>query len=90
MCLGAVAVLAGGGRIGPEAPGVYVAIAVFVGWFGFVGWRCIRMMRAMTLRKDRHFDRQGRFDLPPEYRDTQSATKARALCRQSRQHPNGQ
>jgi type VI protein secretion system component VasK len=49
----------------------------FVGWLLFVGWRFWRMMREAGIKGDRHYDREGKYDLPPEYADSESATKAR-------------
>ena len=82
-----LALMIGGWRVGPAAPGVYAAIGIYLAWSIFVGWRWVRMMRTIALRRDRRFDREGRFELPPEYRDTHSATKARSEQRQSRRHP---
>lgn len=45
-------------------------------WFGFVAWRGLRLLRATAGRGDREYDRQGKYDLPPEYKATESATSA--------------
>ncbi len=58
------------------APAV-LAIAFDVAWFAFVGWRGWRLFRQSALRGDRRYDRSGKYLLPPEYADTESATRAR-------------
>jgi hypothetical protein len=49
----------------------------FVGWNMFAGWRYWRHLKEISLKGDRHFDRVGKYDLPPEYADSESATKAK-------------
>jgi hypothetical protein len=46
-------------------------------WFALVGWRAWRLFRQFAERNDRLYDRSGKYVLPPEYADTESATKAR-------------
>ena len=61
----------------------YAGIAVVGGftlsaiWFFFVAWRVVRLTRARSAKMDREYDRKHKFDLPPEYAGTESATKAR-------------
>jgi hypothetical protein len=45
-------------------------------WMSFVLWRGWRLFRASAFKGDRRYDRETRLELPPEYRDTESATKA--------------
>ena len=53
------------------------AVAWFVAWAIFVSWRYVRYLKEISIKSDRHFDRAGKYDLPPEYADSESATKAR-------------
>ena len=53
------------------------AAAWFVAWVFFVSWRYVRYLKEISIKSDRHFDRVGKYDLPPEYADSESATKAR-------------
>lgn len=46
-------------------------------WFGFSGWRYYLALRRQSARNDRHFDIWGKHMLPPEYADSESATKAK-------------
>lgn len=46
-------------------------------WFGFSGWRYYLGLRRQSVRNDRHFDIWGKHKLPPEYADSESATKAK-------------
>lgn len=56
----------------------WVAAAIwFVGWLMFVSWRFWRMLRETGPKGDRHYDREGKYDLPPEYAGSESATKAK-------------
>ncbi|WP_093512414.1 hypothetical protein [Sphingopyxis sp. YR583] len=64
--------------IGQRFPLAWVIAAVwFVMWALFVSWRYLRYLKEISIKSDRHFDRVGKYDLPPEYADTESATKAR-------------
>ena len=59
-------------------PLAWIPAAVwFVVWAVFVSWRYVRYLKEISIRSDRHFDRVGKYDLPPEYADSESATKAR-------------
>lgn len=53
------------------------AIAFDLIWFSYVGWRAWLLFRQAAARGDRLYDRKGKYALPPEYADTESATKAR-------------
>jgi hypothetical protein len=46
-------------------------------WNALVVWRFWRYMKEAAIKGDRHYDRVGKYDLPPEYADSESATKAR-------------
>jgi hypothetical protein len=46
-------------------------------WTTFSIWRGLRMMKARSAKNARHYDRIGKFELPTEYADTESALKAR-------------
>lgn len=45
-------------------------------WTGFVIWRAVRMMRAMSIKGDRQYDQRGKHHLPPEYARSESVTAA--------------
>ncbi|HEY0595712.1 MAG TPA: hypothetical protein VGD20_07865 [Sphingopyxis sp.] len=49
----------------------------FVAWTIFASWRYLRYLKEISIKGDRHFDRVGKYDLPPEYADSESATAAR-------------
>ena len=49
----------------------------FVVWTIFVSWRYVRYLKEISIKGDRKFDRVGKFDLPPEYADSESATAAK-------------
>ena len=51
-------------------------------WTGFVFWRLSRILRAFTIIGDREYDRRGKFILPPEYENSESATAAGRRKRQ--------
>lgn len=61
--------------------------AVAALWVGFVLWRVWRFLRAEAMKSDRIYDRSGKYQLPPEYAQTESATKA-AQWRADRQVRN--
>jgi hypothetical protein len=52
-----------------------IAWAVLVIGYAFVG--LAKSLAKLSARSDERFDREGRFLLPPEYRNTESATKAK-------------
>lgn len=54
-----------------------VAAAWFVVWNLFVGWRYARYLKEISIENDRQYDRVGKYGLPPEYPDSESATRAR-------------
>lgn len=45
-------------------------------WTAFSIWRGLRMMKAQTAKNARHYDRLGKYELPPEYAESESALKA--------------
>jgi len=59
------------------AAAVALLAAISLLWTGFVLWRVLRLSRASGVKGDREFDRSTRPMLGPEYRDAESATKAR-------------
>jgi hypothetical protein len=64
--------------IGHRFPRAWIFAAVwFVAWMIFVSWRYLRYLKEISIKGDRHFDRVGKYDLPPEYADSESATAAR-------------
>ncbi|MFA5970264.1 MAG: hypothetical protein WC816_13600 [Sphingomonas sp.] len=68
----------GGEKHPPIFSAATVAIILFdLLWFGFVGWRAWALIRQAAAQADRLYDRKGKYSLPPEYADTESATKAR-------------
>lgn len=68
---------------GFEAVVAGVAAALAFLWFAFVGWRAWRLVLAGAARDDRDYDRTGKYQLPPEYAATQSATRT---ARRRRKH----
>ncbi len=64
----------------------FVGGILSAGWVIFFAWRCWRVLKAASLRGDRHFDRIGKLGQPPEYHASESATKARR--RRKRQDRN--
>lgn len=52
-------------------------VAIALGWYAFVGWRSWRHIKVAAWHGDRHYDREGKYLLPPEYADTESLTVAR-------------
>ncbi len=56
-------------------------------WIAFVLWRGWRLLRAEAVKADRAYDRGGKYQLPPEYVQTESATRA-ARRRANRQVRN--
>jgi type VI protein secretion system component VasK len=44
-------------------------------WTTFSIWRGLRMMKAQSAKNARHYDRLGKYQLPPEYADSESALK---------------
>lgn len=48
-----------------------------LGWNALVVWRLWRYIKETAIKGDRHYDRVGKYDLPPEYADSESATKAK-------------
>ena len=51
---------------------LWPALAMFLAWSVFVGWRGWRVAPA----NDAHYDRRTKYLLPQEYRETESALKA--------------
>lgn len=72
-----IAMTIDGWQVSPDAPGFYIAFAIVAVWVIFIGWRGVRTVRALALKRDRKFDREGKFALPPEYGNTHSVTEAR-------------
>lgn len=60
---------------------VVAVIALDVIWFGFVGWRALLLFKAFSAKGDRLYDRSGKYVLPTEYAQTESAAKARSRRR---------
>ena len=58
-------------------------IAVSAGWTIFVGWRALLLLLKASVRADEAYDAHTKYLLPPEYRDTESATSARRKRRRS-------
>ena len=56
--------------------GWIAAVGAGSSWGAFVIWRGFKLTKAAIIRGDRAYDRTGKFALPPEYRDTESATRA--------------
>lgn len=54
-----------------------VAIGWGAAWGGFVLWRTVRLWRVAMLQGGRIYDERGKYMLPPEYRDTESAGAVR-------------
>lgn len=52
-------------------------------WTGFVLWRATRLIRTMSIRGDRKFDQQDKFQLLPEYVGSESVTAAAQRKRKS-------
>lgn len=50
--------------------------AVAALWIGFVLLRGWRLLRAEAMKSDRAYDSSGKYQLPPEYAQTERATKA--------------
>lgn len=61
----------------PEPWGKIGAAAAAILWFGFVGWRALRLLKAEGIRGDRAYDRTLRPMLSKEYQSTESATATR-------------
>lgn len=59
------------------SPSVIAAITFDVVWFSYVGWRAWLAFRRSSIRGDRLYDIKTKYALPPEYAETESATKAR-------------
>lgn len=53
------------------------AIVLTVSWSAFVGWRAWRLILVFAERSDSQYDREGKFALPPEYADSDSATETK-------------
>ncbi len=45
-------------------------------WLLFSGWQIKRIFPAKSIKADRYYDRKTKYDLPPEYADSESATEA--------------
>ena len=54
-----------------------IAAVWFVAWTIFTFWRYARYLKEVSIKSDRQFDRSGKYNLPPEYADSESATRAR-------------
>lgn len=75
-------ILLGAWMFGGATPGERtIRIAPFllwaVLWVGFSTWRFWLSLRREARKADRHFDIWGKKMLPPEYSDSESATKAK-------------
>jgi hypothetical protein len=53
-----------------------VGTVISVCWLAFVAWRGSRLFWAVGLKGDQEFDQVTKFKLPPEYRDSESLTRA--------------
>lgn len=73
--------------IARSAMGIATTAPLSVAWAAFVGWRAWRLLKASRIRADREYDRKGKFNLPPEYRSTESVTKARRRSRSKNKVP---
>lgn len=54
-----------------------MTLAATTAWFTLVAWRGWQLFRASASRADRQYDRVGKFNLLPEYNDSESAHQAR-------------
>jgi len=61
-----------------------IALPLAIAWTGFAVWRLARLTKTDALKGDRAYDREGKFMLPFEYHDTESATRARQRRRSKR------
>ncbi len=61
-----------------------VAWTVTAAAFAFIGWRHWRVIRAMSLKSARSYERRGRYALPPEYADATSAELDKRRARSKR------
>lgn len=59
-------------------PLAWIPVAAwFVAWMFFVSWRYVRYLKEISIKADRYYDRAGKYDLPSEYAESESATTAR-------------
>ena len=63
---------------------IVAGLVLSIAWFGFVAWRLARAAKANAVKADRKYDREGKFDLSPEYEATESATRAVRRLRRER------
>ncbi len=56
---------------------MWLSIAWAVLVFGYIFIALAKSVTKLAARTDERYDREGRFLLPPEYRNTESATKAK-------------
>jgi hypothetical protein len=64
-------------RAGPLEIWMWLSVAWAVFVIGYMFAALAKTVRRMGVRSDERYDREGRFLLPPEYRNTESATKAK-------------
>lgn len=60
----------------PEHMSGYVLCGVALAAIGFVVWRGLRLLQVARLKSGRHYERTARYDLPPEYADSEDALMA--------------
>ncbi|SFS77142.1 hypothetical protein [Brevundimonas viscosa] len=70
-------------RFGTDAffPVLGTVLTLFCAWNAFVLWRVARIIRAVSIKGDREFDRYGKYLLPSEYAASESY-----LAHQRRRH----
>ena len=61
----------------PNRAAIALTIVVTAAWAAFVAWRWWRLLKAYAIKGDREYDRRGKLRLPPEYRESESVTRAR-------------
>jgi hypothetical protein len=62
----------------------WLSVGILSGWGLLVHWRGWLAFRRSARESDRQYDRNGKFDLPPEYHSTESATAAAERNRRKR------
>jgi len=55
---------------------LWLCVGLLTAWAVMVHWRGWLVFKAFARSSDRQYDRKDKFALPPEYRDTESATAA--------------
>jgi len=62
---------------GPSTTSIFIAFPISAAIFTFIAWRQVRMLKARAIKSGRYYERKARYELPPEYSNSEDAFLAK-------------